>query len=144
MNLNKITSPTLLLDKQLCLANIKMMSEKAKLNNLIFRPHFKTHQSIIIGNWFRKAGVQKITVSSIQMAEYFARENWKDITVAFPVNIREIEQINALAEEIQLNLTIENIESVSFLEKNLRFPVKIFIKIDTGYHRTGIDAKISI
>ncbi|MGE0089669.1 MAG: alanine racemase [Bacteroidales bacterium] len=140
MDLKKITSPTLLLNKKICLNNINQMSEKAKAAKVIFRPHFKTHQSITIGSWFRKAGVQKITVSSLQMAEYFARENWKDITVAFPVNIREINLINDLAEEIQLNITIENIEAFEFLNKHLKYPVQFFIKIDTGYNRTGIQA----
>lgn len=138
MDLKKITSPTLLLNKKICLNNIRQMADKAKKNKLIFRPHFKTHQSITIGNWFRKAGVEKIAVSSIQMAEYFARENWKDITVAFPVNIREINLINDLAEEIQLNITIENIEAFEFLNKHLKYLVQFFIKIDTGYNRTGI------
>ena len=138
MDLKKITSPTLLLNKKICLNNIQQMADKAKENKLTFRPHFKTHQSITIGNWFRKAGVEKIAVSSIQMAEYFARENWKDITVAFPVNIREINLINDLAEEIQLNITIENIEAFEFLNKHLKYLVQFFIKIDTGYNRTGI------
>jgi len=139
MNLNKIVSPTLLLNKDICLKNIRQMSEKAKANNIIFRPHFKTHQSAAIGDWFRKFNINKITVSSVQMAEYFARNNWKDITIAFPVNIREIEGINNLAEEIQLNLTVENLDSILFLEKKLKFQVKYYIKIDAGYHRTGID-----
>lgn len=28
-------------------------------------------------------GIQSITVSSLQMAEYFVEDGWKDITVAF-------------------------------------------------------------
>ncbi|MGM0406798.1 MAG: alanine racemase, partial [Bacteroidota bacterium] len=135
-----ISEPTLILDAKKCIKNIQFMSEKAAKNELIFRPHFKTHQSRAVGKWFEQNGVKKITVSSIKMAEYFANDNWKDITVAFPVNIREIDRINALAEEIQLNLTIENIEAVKFLKKNLIFPVHFFIKIDTGYHRTGVSA----
>jgi len=70
------------------------MVQKAKSNHVILRPHFKTHQSRIIGKWFKKAKVDKIAVSSFSMAEYFANDGWKDITVAFPVNIREIEKIN--------------------------------------------------
>lgn len=138
MNLDQITSPTLLLDKTKCLDNINFMARKAKKHGLLFRPHFKTHQSRIIGNWFKRAGISKIAVSSVRMAEYFAHEDWKDITIAFPVNIREIDHINSLAEEIQLNLTIENLESALFLKKELLYPVDFFIKIDTGYKRTGI------
>ncbi|MFC2104154.1 alanine racemase [Bacteroidota bacterium] len=142
MNLNHITSPTLILDKKKCLSNIHMMATKAKNHNLIFRPHFKTHQSRIIGKWFKQAGVTKITVSSLRMAEYFANDDWKDITVAFPANIREIEILNSLAEEINLNLTIENEESVNFLKKELKYEVGFYIKIDTGYRRTGISFDI--
>jgi D-serine deaminase-like pyridoxal phosphate-dependent protein len=136
-----LTEPTLILDKKKCLANIHLMANKAKANHLIFRPHFKTHQSRTIGKWFAQAGVGKITVSSVKMAQYFANDNWKDITIAFPVNIREIQNINELAEEIQLNITVVNNESVDFLCKKLKFPVGFFVKIDTGYHRTGIEAK---
>ena len=139
MNLDQITSPTLLLDKTKCLDNINFMVRKAKKHGLLLRPHFKTHQSRIIGNWFRRAGISKIAVSSVKMAEYFAQEDWKDITIAFPANIREIDHINSLAEEIQLNLTIENEESAMFLNKELIYPVDFFIKIDTGYKRTGIN-----
>ena len=138
MNTDQFTSPTLILDTKKCLNNIKSMANKAKRHGLIFRPHFKTHQSRLIGSWFRKFGVNKITVSSVRMAEYFANDDWNDITIAFPVNIREIEAINSLADKIQLNLCIENVESIDFLIKKLKFEVGFFIKIDTGYNRTGI------
>ncbi|MDY6800110.1 MAG: alanine racemase [Bacteroidota bacterium] len=136
-----LTEPTLILNQKKCLANINFMANKAKENHIIFRPHFKTHQSRTIGKWFAQAGVEKITVSSVRMAQYFANDNWKDITIAFPVNIREIQTLNELAEEVQLNVTVENTESVDFLCKKLKFPVGYFIKIDTGYHRTGVDAE---
>lgn len=137
MNYSKITIPTLLIDENICKNNIKMMVEKAKLQKVIFRPHFKTHQSKIIGSWFKEQGVQKITVSSLQMAKYFASD-WEDITIAFPANIRQIDIINELASRINLNLTLENIHSIEFLNKNLKSKVGYFIKIDAGYRRTGI------
>ncbi len=132
-----IKTPTLLLDKDKCLKNIEMMSLKAKRHNLIYRPHFKTHQSLEIGSWFKSFGVDRITVSSIEMARYFSCE-WRDITVAFPVNILEIDTINELAENISLNLLVESVESVRFLAGNLKSTTGFFIKIDTGYHRTGV------
>lgn len=134
-----ITVPTLLVDKKKCFTNIKFMSDKAKKNNLIFRPHFKTHQSIEIGNWYREFGVDKITVSSLRMAEYFAADGWNDITVAFPVNVLEIERINELAEKITLNLLMTSHEAATILNEKLKSKVNFFIKIDTGTHRTGID-----
>lgn len=134
----KIIKPTLLIDEAKCRRNIARMAERAKRNNCIFRPHFKTHQSLEIGEWFREVGVDKIAVSSLGMANYFADGGWKDITVAIPVNLLEIEMINDLASRIQLNLVLESEASIQFLERQLHSPVNIFIKIDMGYQRTGI------
>ena len=133
-----IKTPTLLIDTDKCKKNILAMTEKAKNNNLLFRPHFKTHQSIEIGRWFKEFGVEKITVSSVKMANYFAKDGWNDITVAFPVNILEIENINSLASEIKLNLLVESIEAINFLVKEIKYPINFFIKINTGYNRAGI------
>lgn len=133
----KITVPTLLLDEHRCRANIRKMSEKAARAGVFFRPHFKTHQSLEIGRWFKEVGVTAITVSSLQMAAYFSAE-WDDITVAFPVNILEMDRINLLASKIRLNILVEDTQSLSFLKAHLTSPVGYFIKIDIGYGRTGL------
>ena len=112
----EITKPTLLLDKDIALRNIENMVRKANDLNLKFRPHFKTHQSAEIGEWFRAAGVNCITVSSLTMANYFADAGWNDITIAFSVNIPEIPEINELAGRINLNVLIENKEGLEALQ----------------------------
>ena len=134
-----LTKPTLLLDVDQCKANIKKMAEKARKNNIVFRPHFKTHQSHKIGEWFRAEGVSKITVSSVEMAIYFAKNGWKDITIAFPVNILEIENINKLAASINLNILVESVEIIELLAKQLLSEVNVFIKINIGNNRAGIE-----
>lgn len=137
--MNKISAPAFTIDKVKCLANIQRMAEKASAHGLRFRPHFKTHQSAAIGEWFRGYGVDAITVSSVTMARYFADNGWNDITIAFLVNILEINDINQLASRITINLLVENEVALAFLEKNLSAETGIYIEIDTGYHRTGIE-----
>jgi len=136
-----LSKPTLLLDVDKCKANIKKMAEKARKNNIEFRPHFKTHQSHKIGEWFRAEGVKKITVSSVAMATYFFKSGWKDITIAFPINILEIEIINLMAASIKLNILVESDEIVELLDKQLTSQVDTFIKINIGNNRAGIEPK---
>lgn len=136
----EINKPTLLLSKEIALRNIENMLQKANDHGLNFRPHFKTHQSAEIGEWFRDAGVKCIAVSSLTMANYFADAGWDDITIAFSVNIPEIEEMNELAGRINLNLLVENKEGLEALQEKLTWHTGIFIKIDTGYNRTGIEA----
>lgn len=135
----EITRPTLLLNKDTVLRNIETMVSKAAKLHVNFRPHFKTHQSAEIGQWFRAAGVKGIAVSSLTMANYFADAGWDDITIAFSVNILEIPEMNELAGRIKLNLLIENMEGLAALQQQITWHTGVFIKIDTGYNRTGIE-----
>jgi len=135
-----ITTPTLILDERKCRKNIDAMVETCKTHQLSFRPHFKTHQSLEIGRWFKKAGVSKITVSSLAMAEYFSEE-WQNITVAFPVNILEIRTIIRLSKKIQLNVLVESVETAHFLNEHLTEAIGGFIKVNIGNNRTGLSTK---
>ena len=133
-----ITVPTLILDEQKVRRNIARLADKVKSLDLAFRPHFKTHQSAAVGEWFREAGVEKITVSSLRMAAYFAKAGWTDITNAFPVNILEMDRINQLARDIKLQLIVENTEAIEALRQQLQHPVRLFIKLNAGNNRTGL------
>jgi len=134
----EIIRPTLVLDKEVCLRNIEKMAQKAREYNLHFRPHFKTHQSAKIGEWFKLFNVHAITVSSVRMAEYFANHGWDDITLAFPLNIPEISHIKRLAANIKLNVLVENKEGAEVLVHKTTSPTGVYINIDTGYNRSGI------
>ena len=174
----RITRPTFLVDKDKCLSNLQNMKSKVDRANSIsnknkddgngdaqstsrsnktphtirFRPHCKTHASLEVGKWMKDyVGVQCITVSSLTMAKYFSTI-FRDITVAFTVNILEIDTINDLllmnddsgsdsGSPFCLNLLVENVESVQFLQQHLKRPVGIYVKIDCGYGRTGVRAE---
>jgi len=116
------------------------MAKRAKQKGCTLRPHFKTHQSKTIASWFKEYGIDKCAVSSFQMAGYFAKHGWNDITVAFPLNICESETVNLLSKEINLSICIESVESAKSLNEWLKYPLNVFIKTDAGYHRTGIAA----
>jgi len=132
--------PQLLLDPKKCQANIQAMAEKTARLGLELRPHAKTHQSLTVGQWFREAGVRAITTSSLQMARYFAQDGWKDILIAFPLNINQLGAIQDLADQIQLGITIEDDLHLQALEAEFRAQASLYIKVDCGSGRTGIRA----
>ena len=133
----KVTEPTFLLDDYRCRKNIERMAAKAKRNGCAFRPHFKTHQSLAVGDWFSSEGVDCITVSSVKMADYFSAA-WRDITIAMPFNALEIDRLNGIDLRARLGLCVMYPETVEFLDEHLTRSVDIWIKIDVGYHRTGL------
>ena len=137
--LDSISRPVLLLKENQARENIRIMAEKARKSGVDFRPHFKTHQSIHIGHWFRDCGTTKITVSSVEMASYFASDGWDDITVAFPLNYRQLPEIEELAADVHLGILVESPEAASALGKLRSARFNIWVKIDCGLHRTGVD-----
>lgn len=138
MDLNLIDQPKLLLNEEICKRNMNVMQVKAANNNCKLRPHFKTHQSHQIGAWMREMGLDRIAVSSLRMAEYFAADGWQDILVAFPVNLREITGINALAQKVNLQLIVESKTVIGKLNQLLEAPLAVYIELDLDYGRSGV------
>ncbi|MBL7033432.1 MAG: alanine racemase [Candidatus Delongbacteria bacterium] len=130
--------PRLLLDEHQARRNIAFMAEKAAAAGVRFRPHFKTHQSAIIGNWFRDQGITALTVSSLEMAAWFAQQGWLDITVAFPLNLRQLALVEQLSGKLQLGLLVDCSHTVSQLSTLTAADIRVWIEIDTGYQRSGI------
>jgi D-serine deaminase-like pyridoxal phosphate-dependent protein len=133
-----VTHPTLIVRPEVAKANIARMAEKARRSGARFRPHFKTHQSVAVGAWFKEVGVSAITVSSVAMAWHFAEAGWREITIAFPLNVRELASIDALAERVRLHLLVENPATLAALAAGLKRPASIWLEIDTGYRRSGV------
>jgi D-serine deaminase-like pyridoxal phosphate-dependent protein len=135
---DRIQRPTLALDEAVCRNNIAFMRDRALSDGVRFRPHMKTAQSRTVAQWFHQAGIDALTVSSVGMARYFAQDGWKDITIAFPFNPREINTVNALPADLHLGLLVESVDVVDMLARGLRRPVDLWLKVDTGHGRTGI------
>ena len=134
-----ITSPTLLVHEAVCKANIARMSDKGRKHRLNLIPHFKTHQSRAIGNWYKEYGIEEITVSSLHMAEYFVGQSWKNIHIAFPFNPLEIDLLEQLTLQSSISIQLVNAQVTQLLADRLQNPVEFFIEIDAGYGRAGIE-----
>lgn len=133
-----IKVPTLIIDQKAVNGNIERMLRKAEISNAIFRPHFKTHQLAEVGELFRHLGISRITVSSVSMAAYFAEQGWNDITIAFPVNLLEIDDINQLASKVRLNILVESLYTALIMSNKITQRIGVYLKIDAGYNRTGL------
>lgn len=134
-----LSEPVLLLDEARARRNIARMQARAQAAGVALRPHFKTHQSHAVGRWFREAGVDRITVSSLAMAEYFAADGWDDITLAFPFHPGMATRAAALAQRLRLGIVLADLDGLG----PVRFPapVDLWLKMDVGSRRTGFEAE---
>lgn len=129
--------PTLVINRKIAKRNITNMISLCRKHQMDFRPHFKTHQSAEIGECFKEEGISKCTVSSMGMAQYFADAGWKDICVAIPLNILEIEDAAELAKCVQLSICVDHLDTLRAVKK-VEQEMGVFIEIDTGYGRSGV------
>lgn len=134
----EVSTPTLLINESLCRKNISTMVERAHRFGKSFRPHFKTHQSKSVGDWFKDLGVYKIAVSNLGMAEYFAFAGWDDIMVAIPVNVLQHRLIDRLSAKIHLSLVVDNEQALHLLAQHTDRSLDLFIELDIGQNRSGI------
>ncbi len=131
-----IDRPTLVVDRARAERNIARMAAKAEASGVRFRPHFKTHNSIEVGEWFRAAGVTAITVSSVEHAQAFADAGWDDITIAFPLVTRALPAIRDLASRVHLGVLVEGTEGAAALAA-VEPSVNVWVDVDAGYGRSG-------
>ncbi len=131
-----IESPTLLVFEERVSANINSILARSNTSGVSLRPHFKTHQTMEVGDLFR-GKVSGITVSSIEMANFFADQGWEDITIAFPINPRQMDDLEKLANRVSLNLLISDHEATGILQKANRSKIKWWIKVNVGNNRSG-------
>jgi len=134
---SKIKSPTFVIKKSIARENISRMMSKLP-NSCTFRPHFKTHNNKFTAKIFQELGIDKITVSSVEMAMNFRSLGFRDITIAFPFNPREHKRLNKLCSNTKLGITISNIQSAKAISKMQTIEASAWIEIDTGYKRSGI------
>lgn len=133
-----LSRPQAIIFEKKCRRNIKNMAQKAMDMNAIFRPHFKTHQSAEIGQWFREAGITGITVSTPEMAAYFIKNGWNDITIGFPFFPGQMDALNNLSDRCHFRLFVHKPDDVITLSRKMKNLVSVIIEIDAGYNRSGI------
>jgi D-serine deaminase-like pyridoxal phosphate-dependent protein len=138
MKISEIPTPSLLLDLDVLDRNLAWMAGRAAALGVALRPHIKTHKCIEVGRRQQELGAAGITVSTLVEARAFADHGFTDLTWAFPVILSRREEIRELAERVTLRLVVDSEEAVRGLE-DMRLPLHVWIKIDCGYHRAGVD-----
>lgn len=130
-------APVLQLNETTARANLHRMLKKVQQHNIGFWPHFKTHQSAHVGEWFKSAGVVKASVSSLAMAEYFGRHGWNNLHLAMPINVQESTAFKEITERVNLSVQVSHEAHVAFLQQCAK-PLDVYIEIDLGQNRSGV------
>lgn len=138
MSFDRVPTPALLLDLDVLERNLSRMADRCARLGVALRPHIKTHKCLEIAERQRALGSRGITVSTLQEARVFSWQGFDDVTWAFPVQLSRLDEVRELAERITLRVLVDTKEAVQALE-SLGLPLHVWLKVDCGYHRAGVD-----
>ena len=133
-----LPTPSLLVDVDRLETNLRTMAAHCTELGVGLRPHVKTHKCVEIAERQRALGPAGITVSTLEEARLFADHGFDDITWAFPVIPGRLDEAVAIAERATLRLVIDSREALAAVAAT-GHPFHVWLKVDCGYHRAGVD-----
>jgi len=143
MDLETIATPALLLDVERLRRNAERIGNRVRDLGVRLRPHVKTHKSIEVARIQTEGHSGAITVSTLAEGRAFAAREFQDITYAVPIEPGKFPTALALAKSCQrLSLITDDPELPALLNeaaRNQNVFVDLFLKIDCGYHRCGVE-----
>ena len=143
MKIEGLKTPAFLIDLAKLKTNIQMMKERAQKNSVTLRPHVKTHKTAEIAGMQTTSEAPGITVSTLAEARFYQESGFEDITYGFPITANKLSEAAELTARLQaFNLLLDQPQTLSALEayaREHRIRFKIFLKVDCGYHRAGVD-----
>ena len=142
MNFKELDTPTLLIDKEVMMKNIKTMQEYADRNKVALRPHTKTHKMPYLAKIQEEYGCQGITVAKVGEAEVMAENGLKDIFIANEiVGEEKFKRIIELSKKVKISFGLDSIEQAKLIEETFAkydATAVVLIEIEVGENRSGI------
>ncbi|KAM0490865.1 hypothetical protein ACHAP8_011174 [Fusarium lateritium] len=153
-NVNDVPKPAVVLDKARIGRHCKSMLDSVDALGLGFRAHVKTHKTIEAARIQFGQGNRdvKLIVSTLAEIDHLLpllkgyRESGRrlDILYGLPLPRSQIPRLAALGVELgpgSISVLIDHpsqLQSVKAFSQHAKFPARVFLKVDTGYHRAGL------
>ena len=142
MELAELKTPSLVLDVERVRRNSERIASRVRSLGARLRPHVKTHKCVEVARLQTGVDAPALTVSTLAEARAFARQGFKDILYAVPI------EPGKFAESIELRRECERFalitddatipEQLDTAARSSGVVFDLFLKIDCGYHRCGV------
>ena len=143
MKLETIKTPSLVVDFQRMKRNAESISARAKSLNVQLRPHVKTHRCAEIARLQTENTFGGIMVSTLAEAHFFTKNGFSDITYGVPVERGKFAEAIELSKNVErfavLTDDADSVEELAQKAKAENARLDVFLKVDVGYHRCGVE-----
>lgn len=142
-SLKEVKTPSLILDLGRVRSNASRIKNVAHSNKVRLRPHIKTHKCIEVARIQTEGFDGAITVSTLAEARAFAANGFTDITYALPIEPGKFASASEIFRGgVKLNLLTDDLGTAKALDEaagTAGTPFDVFVKIDCGTHRVGVE-----
>src|SRR3954471_9958442 len=142
MKLENLKTPSLVLDITKVKRNAETMSRRVKQFGADLRPHIKTHKSIEVARIQTAGHSGAVTVSTLAEARAFTANGFTKITYAIPVEPGKFDEAIEISRDCELSLITDDVDVPGQLNdaaKRANVRLNLFLKVDCGYHRCGVE-----
>jgi D-serine deaminase-like pyridoxal phosphate-dependent protein len=115
--------------------NARRMLARASAADVRLRPHVKTHKCVELAAIQLGRATGPITVSTLAEAHAFAAAGFSDVTWALPLPPGRAAEAMALSRSIELGVLVDHEDAL----RELSADAYVWLKVDCGYHRAGVD-----
>lgn len=137
-----IPTPALVVDLAVLEQNVAAMARHAAAEQLMLRPHAKTHKSPAVAARQLAAGAAGLAVATLGEAEVFCAHGVDDLFVAYPLWVAGDAGARAasLAARARLTVGADSVAGVVRLARALgrHSEVGVLVEVDCGLRRSGV------
>jgi D-serine deaminase-like pyridoxal phosphate-dependent protein len=143
MRLSELTTPALVVDRQVVARNCEAMAARLAGHGVALRPHLKTAKSVPVAALATAGQAGGLTVSTLAEAAHFADHGYRDLTYAVGIVPDKLDRVAALQRAgARLTLLTDDIGAVAALSARavaLDSDFRLLIEIDCGGRRGGLE-----
>ena len=145
MTLDELPTPSLILDRDCLQRNTEAMTARLKGHGVALRPHMKTAKSIEVARLALSGNFGGITVSTLEEARYFVRNQITDIVYGVGIvpskldSVAEIQEKAGTSARISVILDDPGVARTSLARAQaLGCRFDVLIELDSGGDRAGV------
>src|ERR1700751_838670 len=144
MRIADLETPALILDLAVLERNCAAMAERAKRHGVRLSPHIKTAKSAEVAAIATRGQFGGLTVSTVAEAAYFAAHQFRDLTYGVGIAPDKIPVLAAIQRkhDAVINIILDDVATAaaaSLAAEKEHSVFSVFVEIDTGGRRAGVD-----
>lgn len=142
MTIWELDTPSLLIDEDILMSNLRSMQEYADRKHVALRPHVKTHKMPYIARLQKELGAVGIAVAKVGEAEVMARHGLDSVMIANEiVGAAKLERIAALTDICRISYGVDSVYQIQEAESVFSAHAKkaeVVVEIEVGENRSGV------